>query len=89
MLNVLLSDLAASILMKSSIIDSWTYLYDMTRLTNLSISEILSVIHSIHVPDKIPKWNCLLTRVVYPNKWSFETNLQEQKALCKQTFYFA
>ena len=52
MLNVLLSDLAALILMKLSIIDSWTYLYDTS---NLSISEILSVIHSIHVPDKIPK----------------------------------
>ena len=86
MLNVLLSDLAAFILMKLSIIDSWTYLHDTS---NLSISEISSVIHSIHVPGKIPKLNCLLTRVVYPNKWSLETNLQEQKALCKQTFYFA
>ena len=53
MLNVLLSDLAAFILMKLSIIDSWTYLHDTS---NLSISEISSVIHSIHnVPDKIPK----------------------------------
>ena len=53
MQNVLLSDLAASILMKSSIIDSWTYLHDTS---NLSTCEISSVIHSIHnVPDKIPK----------------------------------
>ena len=53
MLNVLLSDLAAFILMKLSIIVRWTYLHDTS---NLSISEISSVIHSIHnVPDKIPR----------------------------------
>ena len=56
----------------------------------MSLNGALGVINliQIYIPDSKVEY-CLPYRVVYQNKWSLETNLQEQKALCKQqTFYF-